>query len=391
MTNALARRAGDAGARACPDDAAPGERPRLRAAASLSVGLDGRLVGRGLGVATYVRELAQRLLERPDIRRIVWFGTTETAPDHPKVVVCDLGGRPFGLLDSALGRRLVAAHDVDVMHFAANTGWTSHGPVPMVVTLHDLIFLERGGRGATLRQRAGRRYMRWNVPRACRLADQVIAVSHDTAAAVAAQPWASGRRPPVIHHGVEVPDGAMAVGERRDFVVFGAADPRKNLALAIDAFEDAAPLLPRGTTLHVLAGAGLDDRLRRRMEACSGLVTMHGYLDRDELLGRLARSVALVHPTIAEGFGLPVLDAMAVGTPVIGGLTAAGRELAGPAMVSLDLADPRGSLGQAMVRLATDPGLARHLAALGRHRAASFSWERCAADHSAVYRHAVAA
>jgi glycosyltransferase involved in cell wall biosynthesis len=60
-------------------------------------------------------------------------------------------------------------------------------------------------------------------------------------------------------------------------------------------------------------------------------------------------------------------------------------------MVSLDLADPRGSLGQAMVRLATDPGLARHLAALGRHRAASFSWERCAADHSAVYRHAVAA
>jgi glycosyltransferase involved in cell wall biosynthesis len=295
------------------------------------------------------------------------------------------------LLDSSFGRRLVARHDLDVMHFAGNVGWGAVGPVPVVLTIHDLIFLEPGGRGTTLRQRAGRRYMRWNVARAAAHADQVIAVSHDTAAAIARQGWALANPARVVHHGVQTPAAVGSAPSPRDFVIFGASDPRKNLALAIGAFEDATVRLPAGTRLHVFAGAGLDDRLRRRVAASPAAITVHGYLERAELSQRMADAIALLHPTTAEGFGLPVLDAMAAGVPVIGGLTAAGRELADAAMLSLDPHRPHDSLRDAMLRVAHEPGLRDDLARAGRERAATFSWARCADEHVAAYREAVMA
>jgi glycosyltransferase involved in cell wall biosynthesis len=360
-------------------------------ATGLTIGLDARLVARGLGIATYVRELAHELVARDDVSRIVWFGAPDEAPDGPKVVACGLAGRPFPYLDSALGRRLVARHDVDVMHFAANTGWTTRGAVPMVLTVHDLIFLRRAGGGASARQRLGRRYMRWNVGRACAHADQVIAVSGDTASAIVEQAWSLPSAPRVVRHGARGPAAVPpSPVERRDFVIFGAADPRKNLALAIAAFEAAVADLPAGTELRVLAGAGLGQPLQRRIAASSAPIRVIGYLPRDEVWRELSSALALLHPTSAEGFGLPVIDAMAARTPVIGGLTAAACEIAGDAMLRLDAAEPQASLRNAMVLLAHDPDLRARLAGAGGERAELFSWSRCAEDHVSVYREAAA-
>jgi len=358
----------------------------------LRIGLDARLVARGLGIATYVRELAHELVRRADIDAIVWFGPPDGAPAHPKVRVRPLDRWPHPLLDTALGARAVAREGVDVMHFTGNTGWTGRAGVPRVVTVHDLIFLAEGGEGGTRRQRLGRRYMARNVPRAARTADRVIAVSAATAGELAERDLRIEPEPRVIRHGVRAPaDPPAPAPGPSSFVVFGGADPRKNVGLAVDAFADAGTRLPAGTRMAILAGAGLDAALAGRLSAGDLPIDVIGYVPRHELWQRLAGALALVHPTTAEGFGFPVLDAMAAGTPVIGGLTPVTRELAGDALLQIDPAHPRRSLADALVELARDGALRDRLVAEGRRRAQGFSWERCAAGHVEVYREALAA
>jgi glycosyltransferase involved in cell wall biosynthesis len=333
------------------------------------VGIDARLVARGLGVATYVRELVRDLVELDQVASVVWLGSPESAPRHPKVEPVATRRISRGGLH---GR-------VDVMHFAANTGWVRPGPVPAVVTVHDLIFM--GNRGRTLRQQLGRRYMQLVVPRAASAASRVIAVSAETASDVVAAGWSPA--PVVIPHGIRELAGQPGPSENY-FVVFGGADPRKNVSLALDAFEEAVRAAPDPPRLVVLAGAGLgseDAGRARRMDR----VELRPYLAPEAVRELLHRARALIHPTTSEGFGLPVLEGFAAGTAVVGGLTPVGRRIGGEALVRIDPADPVSSLAAHLTRLSSDPAAARAAALAGLARARDFSWRACAERHAEVY------
>ena len=186
-------------------------------------------------------------------------------------------------------------------------------------------------------------------------------------------------------------DGILLGDDRRFFLFLSTLEPRKNLAGLLAAYA-ALPAVIRGAHPLVLVGqmgwqesnfaAVLEEMLAR------GEVRMLGYL-RDELLPALyRRALALVYPSLYEGFGLPPIEAMASGCPVLVADVAAMPEACGGAALYCDPLDVQ-SITAAMRRLAEDEVLRARLAAAGPARAALYTWEAAAAQALAVMREVV--
>ena len=335
---------------------------------TVRVGLDARHAARGMGIGVFVNQLARELEALPDIE-VVRLGE----------------GTPYPLLDSGLGHREARRRSVDVAHFTGNTGWIRPRSIPFVLTVHDLVFLDSAPRGRAARQVVGHRYQRLNVTRAAAAANALVVPSEATAEA-ARRALPLRRDPVLIPHGVTPPaEPAGAPGADRYVVALSGRDPRKRVDLALEAVLALGADAPR---LKVLTAAGLPPGFEERAAGAiaGGRVELLGRLSREELWSVLSGASALVYPSVAEGFGLPVLEAMAVGVPVITGLAPATTELGDGAVLAIDGADPVGSIAAALRRLATEPGLADELAARGRRRAAEFSWTRAAERYAALYR-----
>lgn len=170
----------------------------------------------------------------------------------------------------------------------------------------------------------------------------------------------------------------------RDYVLFvGTQEPRKNLPLLIHALhrlEDPVPL--------VLAGwSGWGDRGWQRLIEKLGLgdrVYRTGYVDEETLACLYSGALVTVYPSLYEGFGLPLLEAMACGSPVICSHAGSLPEVAGAAAVLVDPYDPD-DLSAALERMLGDSGLRRQYAERGQGRAAEFSWARCARETLRVF------
>jgi glycosyltransferase involved in cell wall biosynthesis len=334
----------------------------------MKVGLDARHAARGLGIGVFVTELGSHLSMLDDIE-VVLLGE----------------GSPYPVLDSALGHRAARRLGVDVLHFTGNTGWIRPRSIPFVLTVHDLLFLDTGVRGRSVRQVAGHRYERLNVRRAAAAA-AAVAVPSEATAAAARRALAPRSDPVVIPNGVEPPAAPPEEPGRDGYVVaFGGRDPRKRVDLALEGVLALGPDAPR---LKILAGAGVPAGFEDRAAAAivSGRVELLGHLPRGDMWRVLSGASALVYPSIAEGFGMPVLEAMSVGVPVVTGLSPATSELGDGAILPIDHADPVRSIAAALRRLRTEAGLATELAARGRRRAAEFSWARTAERYAGLYR-----
>jgi glycosyltransferase involved in cell wall biosynthesis len=353
----------------------------------LRVALDARHAGRGLGIATMIQSLGSRLAWHPEVE-LVWCGAPELAPPGTAAII-DVAHWPYPFLDSLAGKTLVARSGADVMHFTGNTGWTGGWqPMPSVLTIHDLIFLATGVSGRTPRQVVGHRYARRNVRRAARNAAAIATPSVHTRHEIA-RLLPGTQEPEVIYNGVEIPtDATPRELEDGHVVAFSGRDPRKAVDLALAGWRAARPGVP--WRIHVFAGAGLPDHFRTETadERAAGDVVIHEYVPREELLDILGRARALIYPSQDEGFGLPVLEAMALGVPVITGLAEVTREIAGSACLTIDPGAPTTSIAQALERLAVEPGLADRLASDGKARAASFTWDRATNAYLQLYRRA---
>jgi glycosyltransferase involved in cell wall biosynthesis len=254
---------------------------------------------------------------------------------------------------------------LDVLHCPTFRGPLS-SPVPMVVTVHDLAVLRHPGTFNLWT----RHYSRYCVPRVVQAARYVIAVSEFTKRELQELLSVPEQKIRVIPNGIaEVfkPDGPAAGGEY--VLAVGTLEPRKNL----DRVQEAA------------RRAGVE--LRIAGEPGWGGVHADGWLGRvsDAELAALYRGArCLVYPSLYEGFGLPVVEAMACGTPVVTSAGGAMEEVAGGAAV---LVDPRDT-----VAIANGIGEAEarreELRRLGLDRAAEFQWERVARETAAVYREA---
>jgi glycosyltransferase involved in cell wall biosynthesis len=302
------------------------------------------------GTARYIRNLVDRL----DGVQPVSFGGSNRA----SVLARELWWYPVAL--SLRG-------DADLLHCT-----TYYGPlrprIPTVVTVHDLAVLRRPEAFNTWT----RAYVPRVVPHVLRAAARIIAVSEFTAGEVEALlhvPREAIRVVPnAVDHSVFAPDGPQAEG---DYVLaVGTLEPRKNLARTIEA---TARL---GVELRVAGQAGWGG-----VEPIGEHVSWLGHVDDERLaaLYRGARCVAF--PSLYEGFGIPVLEAMACGAPVLTSAGGACEEVAGDAAV---LVDP---LDVAAIASGIEAAVVRGGGA-GIARAASFTWDETARRTRAVYEEA---
>jgi len=177
-------------------------------------------------------------------------------------------------------------------------------------------------------------------------------------------------------------------GLERPFILFvGTVEPRKNLHRVIEAFRelDAAEM-----ELIVVGPQGWKEDVGDALDGSRGRARTLGYLPREELDVLYAEAAAVVYPSLAEGFGLPVLEAMANGAAVVTSAGTATEEVAGDAAILVDPLDV-GAIARALQRLIDDRALAAALGAAARARASTFTWERTAELAAAVYAEAAEA
>jgi glycosyltransferase involved in cell wall biosynthesis len=186
----------------------------------------------------------------------------------------------------------------------------------------------------------------------------------------------------------EPPDSAWlaARGLPERYLLFvGSREPRKNLTTLLAAYRE---LLAGGEGLPLVlvgpAGWGEEPSLGGLP---AGSVLTPGYLDDDDLVRVVAGASALAYPSLYEGFGLPALEALACGTPVVAGDVPALREVLGEHAELVDPGDP-GALASALAKAIEDAGGPARAAR--RAHAATFTWERCAAATLGAYREAIA-
>jgi alpha-1,3-rhamnosyl/mannosyltransferase len=172
------------------------------------------------------------------------------------------------------------------------------------------------------------------------------------------------------------------------FAAVGTLEPRKNLHTALAAHARLPAALRRAVPLVLIGIEGwLTGPLHAALSASlrDGSVRKLGYVPDDEMPLLMAGALALVYPSIYEGFGLPVLESMAAGVPVLCSTAQALREVAGNAALMCDPADTDG-FAEAMQALIDDSALRGRLSAAGCARARNFSWRQTAEDTLDVYR-----
>ncbi len=184
---------------------------------------------------------------------------------------------------------------------------------------------------------------------------------------------------------------AHAVQAREYFLCVGTLEPRKNLSLALRAHALLPEAVRERFPLLIVGMAGwqreqLSHELRRAL--ASGNVCLLGYLPDEQVAQLLAGARALIFPSLYEGFGLPVLEAMASGTPVVVTRSSAMPEVAGAAGNYID-ADDADGLRDAMSRLIDDQTHWQACREAGLQQARFFSWQRCAQATAGAYRQAM--
>jgi glycosyltransferase involved in cell wall biosynthesis len=266
--------------------------------------------------------------------------------------------------------------------------------VPTVLTVHDLIFRLLPGQHKPL----NRWYLNLSMPLFCRRAAHIIAISEQTRRDVVSAYDIPAEKISVIYEAADPrfrPPGPEAIAAARAryhlperYLLFvGTIEPRKNLTRLLAAFErlhtenltDALVLAGRRGWLTGEFDAALERSPSQRA------VIFPGFVADEDLPAVYAGAQVLTMPSLYEGFGLPVLEAMACGTPVACSNNSSLPEIAGDAALLFDPTDVE-SISDALGRILRDAELQAHLRDAGTRQASRFSWERTAQETLAVYR-----
>jgi glycosyltransferase involved in cell wall biosynthesis len=366
------------------------------------------LVGDSGGSARYARELIPALIEaEPEIEITAWVGSTAPADldgeqwgqevRWVRLPVPGIGS-PWHLWYELAGIGLAASRRrLDVVHGLANLVPVTAPGVARVVTILDVIWMhhpEAMGRRA-------RTVMRVLAPLCGHSADRVIAISQDAADDVSRMLHIPREKFDVTALGITPPrDDATTPHD--------AADVRRRLGLRdgplilcvaakrahknLDGLIRALSHLPEPRPLLVLPGSPTpyEDQLRT-LAAELGIerdVAFPAWVADEDLEALYAQAACFVLPSFLEGFGLPVLEAMARGVPVACSDSSSLTEVAGDAALLFDPHDER-SIADRLKRLLSDPALAEELARRGRERCRQFTWRRTAELTLASYRRAL--
>lgn len=289
--------------------------------------------------------------------------------------------------------RLVRSLGVDVVH-------SPHYTMPLasraasVVTLHDATFFT----DPVLHSSVKARFFRaWTVA-ALRRADVCVVPSAATAAELARVTRVSGAEVEIIQHGVDEerfhppsPDevraarAAIGLGQMPYVAFLGALEPRKNVPALIRGFAHAVEGMPDPPALVLAGQPGWDRQVENALDSVPHRlrVIRAGYLPFDTLAGFLGGAELVAYPSLGEGFGLPVLEAMASGACVLTTKRLALPEVGGDAVAYCGVG--AGDVAVALAELLGDPARRAMLAEAAQRRAKEFSWAASAERHREAY------
>ncbi len=296
--------------------------------------------------------------------------------------------------------RAVQRYRLDVLHCTANTAPLLLG-VPLMLTLHDVLFLTQqpGINTATAYQQLGNKYRALLVRRLINRCHKILTISIFARQQIKEILNIPNRPVEVLYNGVshrftepitrEQFDRARQTYQlpARYFLFLGSADPRKNMKNTLQAFiryaqtDPGIRLIISGKLPHFLKQLLSPDEYAFVVDRCQFI----GYIHDSDLPALYAMAEIFLFTSLSEGFGLPILEAMACGTPVITSTLSAMPEVAGDAALLVDPHQPD-QIADAMHQLTNDPALRRMLVERGKERVGQFSWIRTAGQLLALYK-----
>lgn len=369
------------------------------------------LLSPATGIASYTRNLAEALLQTGQVDAsffygYMWSATLREVPLPGLIPAKNVAKKvipyPYEasrFIQQWLFQRGINQHPVDIYHEPNYIPYRFDGPT--VITVHDLSHI----RYAHMHPAARVRIMNKLLPRAIETVSEIIVDSYFVGREVIDQFGVAPEKVHAIHLGVSQDFKPRPIGEiaqrlthyslvpRSYILAVGTLEPRKNLIQAIDAYAGLPEAVRKAVPLAIAGMKGwLNEKLEARIRQYEsrGEVRWLGYVPAEDLPLLYSGASMLVYPSLYEGFGFPVLEAMASGIPVITSDRASLPEVAGDVGIMVDPEDVDG-LREQMRRLIEDKAEAARCGALGVVRAGQFTWSNCARKTLAIYRKALQA
>ena len=337
----------------------------------MRIGIDARKIA-DYGIGTYIRGLLGGLARcRGDEEYVVF------APEKARGLI------PAGLQHVIFEAPHYSVRELVMVANAARRAAVDllHAPhyvvpittCPVVVTIHDLIHLHQKQRNPLAAV-----YARTMIGRAVRKSVRILTVSESIRSEIVRELGCDAAKVIVTPNGID--DRFRASGPNPApspyFLYAGNDKPHKNVARLVEGFATVKAQRPEISL--ILAGADFE-----RYQSREGVITP-GFVSEMELAALYRGAMALVQPSIEEGFGLPAAEAMASGVAVITSMAAALVEITGDAALHVD-ATSASAIGEAMVRVANDEALRIELARRGIEKTRSMTWDRCADSTRRAY------
>lgn len=295
--------------------------------------------------------------------------------------------------------RAVKAYRLDVLHCTCNTA-PLRVSVPLVLTLHDIIYLESVSFSGTAYQNFGNLYRRWVVPQIVKNCQKIITVSHYERQCISQRFPDQAGRIAVAYNAVNRTFGLITDEEKLGYyrekyqlpnafiLYFANPSPKKNARNTLAAYhhyvemsEQPLPLVVADTNRDYIEQVLKDLGMAHRAPP----IHIIDFIPFDVLPYVYNLASLFLYTSKRESFGMPILEAMACGTPVITSNTSAMPEIAGQAALQANPLDPQ-AIGQQIRTVLADQALQRELVSQGRARANDFTWERTAQQVLGIYQ-----
>lgn len=321
--------------------------------------------------------------------------------ETPNFHIVELGGGPYPSWEQIALPKAAKKYRCDLLHCTSNTGPVST-PIPLMITLHDIIYMESLSllkKDGTWYQKLGNVYRRWNVPVVVRKSKTVITVSDFERDRISRFFGLDSTKLHTVYNGVgrhfkpisdktELDRIAAKYRLPKKFMFFlGNTDPKKNTRGVLKAYAD---FRKTSATDYKLVMPDYEETaltaLLKELDCPEIREHIHltGYIINTDLPGIINLSTLFLYPSLRESFGIPILEGMACGIPVITSNTSSMPEIAGDSAFIVDPFKPE-EITAAMNKILGNSELYKQLGEKGLERAALFSWENMARSVLKLY------
>jgi glycosyltransferase involved in cell wall biosynthesis len=348
-----------------------------------------------------VREL-QKMDKKNEYFVFVAPGEDPCVEDTRNFHIIEIGGNSYPIWEQFTLPKAVKELNLDMLHCTSNTA-PIRCKVPLILTLHDIIFLEpRDKSNKSFYQNLGWYYRRLVVPRILKKCRRIITVSNYEMRNIMTKLDIPQERMAMIYNGYNewfkpLEDTQEVykkyIEEPGYFFFLGNTDPKKNTERTLIAYSR---YLERSEVKRKLLMADLDKEYlddiveRNHIENIKENIVMPGYIVNSDLPYIYNNAFAFLYTSLRESFGIPLLESMACGTPVITSNTSSMPEVAGPDAIFVNPEDPDDIVSN-MLRLEEDDQFYRKQEKIGLQRAQEFSWQQTAEHllnlYERVYKH----